>query len=169
MFWTRLGTPTTEHESGSAEEIQRLSDKGKYVAVLRSRCELRPGFDLNQMGKLEQYLAKLERNALLLAYYSNDAELGSHVDNILAWAVHRDQARSEDDLEDGGKYANVWPRIDVRERTRTNGHKKHRYLVLENVGGGTARDVKVDFNQTTAVLLGKSTTMFLKTLIAKTR
>ena len=32
-FWTRLGTPTSEAESGTAEEIQRFLDAGKPVIL----------------------------------------------------------------------------------------------------------------------------------------
>lgn len=39
MFWVRLGTPTAENESGSAEEIKRLSERGKYVAARGSMPE----------------------------------------------------------------------------------------------------------------------------------
>jgi hypothetical protein len=36
IFANRLGTPTEIAESGTAEEIHRLADSGKYVAILRS-------------------------------------------------------------------------------------------------------------------------------------
>jgi hypothetical protein len=140
MFWARLGTPTAEHESGSAEEIQRLSQKGRYVAVLRRIRDVSQDIDIGQLDKLNKYLEKLETNSLILGY-ENDAELGNFVDNILVRGVHWDLASPT-----GAKYANVWPRIDKRGRN----NRLRIYLVLENVGFGTARDVRVDFESNVA-------------------
>jgi hypothetical protein len=135
MFWGRLSTPTAEHESGTAEEIQRLGQKGKYVAVLRRVRDVPQDIDIGQLGRLKKYLDKLETNSLILGY-ENDAVLATRVDNILVRGIHYDLAGPT-----GAKYANVWPRVDKRERS----NRIRVYLVLENVGFGTARDVKVDF------------------------
>jgi hypothetical protein len=135
MFWARLGTPTALHESGSAEEIQRLSDRGKYVAILRCTRDIRPDIDIGQLDRLKKYLEKLEKNALI-SNYGHHAELATHVDNIIVRGVNRDLGGPT-----GSRYANVWPRIDRIERN----NRSRIYLRLENVGFGTARDVRVEF------------------------
>jgi hypothetical protein len=135
MFWTRLGTPTLLHESGSAEEIQRLSEQGKYVAILRCTRDFRPSIDIGQLAGLKKYMEKLEKNALILNY-EDHADLATHVDNILVRGVNLDLAGPT-----GARYANVWPRLDKTERN----NRSRIYLRLENKGFGTARDVRVEF------------------------
>src|SRR5262245_17898916 len=40
VFWTRLGTPTAEHQSGSMEEIHRLRERGVRVLIYFSTAEI---------------------------------------------------------------------------------------------------------------------------------
>ena len=40
IFWTRLGSPTTTHESGSIEEIERLRQRGARVLVYVSSAPI---------------------------------------------------------------------------------------------------------------------------------
>lgn len=157
IFAKRLGTRTAVAESGTAEEIDRLHEAGRYVAVLQSR---RPvditKVDLDQAKWLRDYLAGLQGRALILDY-ATDVELENHVDAILTAAVSRDGARaelqiqSETDTVDSSSatsgYAEVWPRVESSERIITNSKGKVRttrswYLVLENTGRAAAQDVR---------------------------
>jgi hypothetical protein len=147
VFANRLGTPTATADSGTAEEIQRLADSGKYVAVLR--CE-RPAnmrhVDLDQAKSLNEYLRKIKSNSLVFAY-STEADLMRHVDSILTNAVSRDRARAEVQLQApivvaSAKLAEVWPRVDARERLTRSGSSRDWWLVLHNTGNGPARDVR---------------------------
>lgn len=149
LFANRLGTPTASAESGTAEEINRLSESGHYVAVLRSRRSVDPGLiDLDQAQRLQEYLHKISSNSLVLAY-STDDELSQHVEAVLAQAVTRDQGRVLLQLEQSSneKAAEVWPRIDSAEEARTdtrgrlNTRRRWR-LVLSNTGDAPARNVK---------------------------
>jgi hypothetical protein len=152
LFANRLGTPTTAAESGTAEEIERIADSGRYVAVLRSRRPIDPTrIDLKQAQRLEKYLNRLESNALVLDYVTDD-ELSQRVDTVLAAAVARDQGRAELQLQQLPspslpRLAEVWPRVDSSEgvvavggRTTT---RRNWYLVLSNTGDAPARDVRV--------------------------
>ena len=40
MFWTRLGTPTGEAESGTVEEIERLIKLGRRASLRRRPCRV---------------------------------------------------------------------------------------------------------------------------------
>lgn len=152
LFANRLGTSTPNAESGTVEEIERLHELGRYVAVLRS---VRPvnlaRTDLAQASRLNDYLKSLRSGALILEY-ADDAELHAHVDTILSTAVSRDSARAELQLQaspQGGQapaVAEVWPRVlsDEKIGTDSKGRVKSRrrwYLVLANTGSAPARDV----------------------------
>ena len=65
VFATRLGTPTTNAVSGTAEEIERLQAAGKYVAILRSERQVKPSAtDPDQLKELKQYISKIEKTGL---------------------------------------------------------------------------------------------------------
>jgi hypothetical protein len=153
LFANRLGTPTASAESGTAEEIDRIANEGRYVAILRSRRPVDASrMNLQQAQKLEEYLAKVKEKALILNYASDD-ELSQQVDTILAAAVARDQGRAELQLQQeperpSGQLAEVWPRIDSSEETIRFGTnrtttRRNWYLVLANTGDAPARNVKV--------------------------
>ena len=50
VFWTRVGTPTAESESGTAEEMVRVGDAGKPVMLLGSRCYMATGAQSQRSG-----------------------------------------------------------------------------------------------------------------------
>jgi hypothetical protein len=151
LFARRLGTATRRAESGTAEEIQRLSEAGKYVGVLRSRRPVDlPASGITQLRKLEKYLSKISSTALVLEY-SNYSELVGHVNNILPAAVASDQSRSVSELADATSipqsYAEVWPRLESEDRVRTSSRGELRTsrnwsLVFANTGTSPARDVR---------------------------
>jgi hypothetical protein len=161
VFANRLGTATDVAESGTAEEIQRLAESGKYVAVLRCLRQIDPSrIDRAQAAKLDDYLAKIRQRALILNY-STDAELERNVDNILAYAVSRDETRAEMQLQVAGvlsgsavpasqpRIAEVWPRVDSSERVSTDSRgriqtSRNWRLVLHNTGSAPARDVRFE-------------------------
>ena len=71
LFADRLGTPTGTDESGTAEEIREMAEAGKPVSVLRSirtRAPLKGETAVEEKGRLETYLASLEKQALVLSY-----------------------------------------------------------------------------------------------------
>lgn len=75
VFWTRLGSPTAEHASGSVEEIERLLAKGANVMVYF--CEAPVPQDAlkdDQYSRLQE-LKRSYRERGLLANYSSIEEL----------------------------------------------------------------------------------------------
>ena len=64
VFWHRLGTPTNEHPSGTAAEIDAFRANGRPVVVLHYRRDLPEDVDLEQVRALREYLSthvKLKR------------------------------------------------------------------------------------------------------------
>lgn len=154
IFANRLGTPTEVAESGTVEEIERLHEAGRYVAVLRCRRDVNmKNVDLTQAAKLEDHVRSLQKSALVLAY-EDDAGLQRHVDNILSMAVTRGQTRAQVQLEEttrdeGSKVAEIWPRVESEERVKTDSKGRIKttrnwYLVLANTGEAPARDVSFE-------------------------
>lgn len=151
IFANRLGTATEVAESGTAEEIERLADAGRYVAVLRSVRRVDASrLDLSQAVRLEEYIKKISNNALILAY-STDADLARHVDAILMNAITRDQTQAKIGLATSARQAaEVWPHVEARERPEFGDgwrHFRNWYLVLHNTGSAPARNVNFRLDQ----------------------
>jgi hypothetical protein len=132
------------------EEIERLHELGRYVAVLRSTRPVNPApLDLEQAARLSAYLKSIQSTALVLEY-ADDSELQGHVDAILHQAVSRDVARAElqrGDPTSVAAIAEVWPRIVSEERTESDSKGRIRtrrnwYLVLTNTGTAPAVNVR---------------------------
>lgn len=98
LFWTRLGSPTAAAQSGTAEEINRISAAGKPVSVLR--C-IRPAdgstLDPEQLSSLNAYLKDLRGRALLLTY-ADSGSLATQVDTILTRLVTHDHRNTPIDM-----------------------------------------------------------------------
>ncbi len=148
IFANRMGTPTASAESGTAEEIDRLNKRNKYVAVLRSRRPVQPAsIDNAQKAALDEYMEKINKISLVLEY-SNDAELSQHVDAILTAAVAQDRGRTEGQLQaataGSEPLAQVWPRVVSEELPSTGSgsrRAKHWFLALHNTGQAPALNV----------------------------
>ena len=150
IFANRIGTPTEEAESGTAEEIQRLAESGKQVSVLRCcRPVDASRLDREQSSRLDDYLTKIRSKALVLPY-STEAELQRHVNTILAHAVSRETAQAEQQLA-ATPIAEVWPRVDSSEDVRSDAKgrihtSRDWHLVLHNAGNAAARDVRFELD-----------------------
>ncbi|GAA1306361.1 hypothetical protein [Pseudonocardia xinjiangensis] len=163
LFANRMGTPTAVAESGTAEEIQRLHQSGRYVGILRSRRFVDPAtVDHTQAQLLDNYLLGIQQQALVLEYRT-DAELENHIDAILVAAITRDRTRSDDQVDatfdvaagDSNYAAEVWPRVESADRvsTSSNGRVRTRrnwYLVLSNTGKRPAREVRFSLESDSA-------------------
>jgi len=87
-FWTRIGTATGDHISGSAEEIDRLRGQGKKVLLYFSSSPVVPdSIDPEQYQALLEYKKKL-RNEGITFNYSNISEfremLQKHLSALMA-------------------------------------------------------------------------------------
>lgn len=79
LFWSRVGTPTDNHPSGSAEEIAELRQREVPVMVyFCTRDYPQQSLDLSQIGGLRNLRCAYEREGLL-ALYSDSADLGAKV------------------------------------------------------------------------------------------
>jgi hypothetical protein len=155
LFYDRLGTPTGEAESGTAEEIEVLVEARKSVAVLVNSSPRAPlnGPALEERQRLIGYLGKLRKNALVFEY-TNSSDLMSHLNNFLSRAtgqfqqaveVSKDESPQDLDPSEG-----VWPRAEVRESVRTDSKGRIRTdrrwsLVLHNTSRGPATEVDFVF------------------------
>ena len=69
VFWTRLGTPTPQADSGTVEEIERAHNEGKRCIVYFSDKEAPPsGIDLKQYERLQEYKEELNKEGLTDTY-----------------------------------------------------------------------------------------------------
>ena len=71
IFWTRLGSPTGEFESGTIEEIQRAAKLGKPVMLYFSQREVQlEKIDINQLERLRKFKKEVYSIALVETYNS---------------------------------------------------------------------------------------------------
>lgn len=89
MFWTRLGSPTDEYDSGTIEEINVHINEGKQVFIYFCEKPIPDDVDKKQYEKLRAYRTELEMNQT--AYYSTytsdqdlEDKLMAHLDNMVA-------------------------------------------------------------------------------------
>ncbi len=70
-FWTRLGTPTGEADSGTVEEIEIFLSNGKPVMLYFSSIPVVPdNLDRGQYDALIEYRRQLEERGLISSYES---------------------------------------------------------------------------------------------------
>lgn len=155
LFYDRLGTPTGEADSGTAEEIKVLVEAGKSVAVLVNASARPPlgGSALEERKRLTEYLTDLRKTALVFEY-ANEGDLISHLNNFLsrATAQFQQSVEASKDEEPAGRDPSegVWPRAEVRESVKTDNKgrlktQRHWSLVLHNTSRGPASDVDFQF------------------------
>jgi hypothetical protein len=88
IFWSRLGTPTENYESGSVEEIDKLLQDGKRVLVYFNTSPIPQGrLEDDQFERLQKVKKRyLEQG--LLSTYENTEELKVNIQNHLASVVN---------------------------------------------------------------------------------
>ena len=73
IFWTKLGTPTTEYSSGSVEEISKHIEQGKKAFIYFSNKVVDPvKLDTEQYKKLQEYKASIKGNAFYKEFSTDD-------------------------------------------------------------------------------------------------
>jgi len=69
VFWTRIGSPTGTHPSGTIEEIERVGKDGKIVMLYFSKAKIEPdSIDLEQYQSLKEFKKKNYPNGLVESY-----------------------------------------------------------------------------------------------------
>lgn len=94
VFWSKLGTPTETHPSGSVEEIYRLIQRRARVMVyFSSRSIPQDALRSDQYDKLQEIKTRFEQNGLL-AMYSDLANLREqvnlHLTNVITELLSKD-------------------------------------------------------------------------------
>lgn len=72
LFWSRLGSPTPEAESGTVEEIERARTQGKLVHVYFSEAAYPHEVDTEQLDRLRTYRNDLQHRSLLGTFTTVD-------------------------------------------------------------------------------------------------
>jgi len=89
LFWTRLGSPTENAESGTAEEIEEFVKAGKPVLVYLSNRQYSPqAIDPEQLERLRKFMDR-NRERLLIRRYDTIEELKELLRRHLPATVRR--------------------------------------------------------------------------------
>jgi hypothetical protein len=160
IFWTRLGTPTSEAESGTAEEIELFIKSGKPVLLYFSSEPVVPeSVDPNQYAPLTDFRKGLEGRGLVDRFASPE-ELRRKVTAALTRTIRERFARDggpheETAVDDKAgvrrQHASLLAQIQ-REREMRGVSKSGRpqystreRLIILNQGTGPAEQLTFDF------------------------
>lgn len=136
VFWTRLGTPTDEAKSGTAEEIGRFMVAGKPVHLYFSDRPATPTIiDTDQLDVLKDYKQELSSQGLL-GEFSDSEELARQVTVALT-----NDVRQLGGIETGAVQPLIVepPRIEIQQ-TKSKGSAE---VLVRNTGPIAAEKVTV--------------------------
>jgi nucleoside 2-deoxyribosyltransferase len=164
LFWTRLGTRTSEGDSGTAEEINRCIGQDKPVAVYFSEMPIVPAsVDLEEYQRLKHFRSDLQQRGLIDTYADPD-DLLMKVHALLT-RLANDRFRVDTDNATPGKEggpstirgAQLLAQVDTeREMRGFSRSGKPQYttrhqLVLQNVGSVTVTNLRLEFQAPNAL------------------
>lgn len=86
LFWSKLGSPTSGHESGTVEELERTVERGLPALVYFCTRNLPNDTDPEQLRRLRDYKTKI-KNSVKWGDYSTEDSLGKHIAHHLTTAV----------------------------------------------------------------------------------
>lgn len=102
VFWTRLGTPTGKHESGTVEEIEEFLKDGKPVLLYFSNQPVIPNsVDPEQYQKVKDF-QKQVKDSVLYAEYSSVAEFRELLSQHLTHISHQVEGTAVEPSAAGG-------------------------------------------------------------------
>lgn len=88
IFWSRVGSPTSAHASGSVEEIELLRDRGAEVMVyFCSRDVPQARLQDDQFARLQQIKSHYEQHGLLATFSSVEqlhGQVALHLSNLVS-------------------------------------------------------------------------------------
>lgn len=132
VFWSRVGTPTAEYDSGSVEEVDRLVRRGAKVMLYRSSRPIPPDkLDTRQFDKLKGLLESY-RDRGLLGQFADINELRELVNKDLSLLLGR-----EPHIE------GVPPSSGVETATRPDVRVKTRVVVTPAATSGTETALQI--------------------------
>ncbi len=148
LFGGRLGSPTPEAASGTAEEVDRALGLGKPVHLYFSTAPLPNDIDTSQLEALRRFKESMQERGLL-GEFSNPEQLGYEV-----WrAIEHDISRFAVDENDDRRHAHgvdflVQPHqerevsgLDSRGAPR---YRTNHWLEITNRGGKDAEEVRFE-------------------------
>jgi hypothetical protein len=157
IFWTRLGTPTSEAASGTAEEINRFIEASKPVLLYFSSQPVTPeSVDPEQYAKLTDFRSTMQSSGLIDGYVSAD-DLRYKVTAALTRTIRDRFGRTTSDRIDevssasSGPSASLLARIEKEREMSgfsTTGRPRYsnRYhLSILNRGTVAAENLSFDF------------------------
>lgn len=97
VFWTRIGTPTPEAESGTVEEIERAAAEGRRCIVYFSDKAAPPStIEKQQYERLQKYKNELNQRGLTCLYEDNSEfreKVSRHITTAIQEIVREDKER----------------------------------------------------------------------------
>ncbi len=121
IFWSRLGTPTASHPSGSAEEIARLLQRDARVMVYRKKAPVPQEYlKTDDYRRLQDVLERYRQSGLLGEFDAVDQlrdAFQAHVTTFVSQLVARDRAGSMP-VPSSGTVTAPMPDVRVRARAR---------------------------------------------------
>ena len=157
VFWTRLGTPTSEAESGTAEEIERLIEAGKPVLLYFSSEPVAPDIiEADQHSRLVAFGQALEKRGLV-DRFSTTEDLRRKASAAMTrtirdrFAIPFEPGEATDMLTAKGPrarlVANVNREREVRGFSRAGKpqYTTRKRLVIENRGSDAAENLTFQF------------------------
>jgi hypothetical protein len=154
IFWARIGTPTPEAKSGTAEEIERASAEGKRCIVYFSEKPILPSDDQQQYDQLRLYREELRKKGLTGSYI-NTQDFGEQVFRHITKAIE-EITREERDRKAAEQEAIITERaieLDTQVDQKTNPQRINltnltdakqtiKYLADHNFGTQELEDIK---------------------------
>jgi hypothetical protein len=155
VFWTRLGTPTSEAESGTVEEIERCIAAGKPVLLyFSSKPVVLDSVDQDEYARLKNVQKDFQGRGLVDGFESEE-ELYRKVTAALTKTIRHHFALSIEPTEalgdaDGSPRAVILARINRERELRdfsssgTPRYTTRERLVIENRGSAAAEDLVIE-------------------------
>lgn len=95
LFWSRLGTPTRQFESGSVEEVRKLINRSARVLVYFSQRAIpKDIFDIAQLTKLEEFRKEIEKEGFLGKYsdiHNLREQVLLHITSVMVNLISKDR------------------------------------------------------------------------------
>lgn len=139
LFHTRLGSPTDRAESGTAEEIEEAQKQGTPVHVYFSREPIPHDADTDELDRVRRYESSLRAEGLL-GEFSSLEDLDRKVFAALQSDVEKAGASAA-----SGQGGSKGPEASFRVWLDKSGGSDR--LVLENIGGGPAQNLRIVKNE----------------------
>jgi hypothetical protein len=144
IFWTRLGSPTGEHSSGTVEEIEEFLSAGKPVMLYFSNKDIPSDVNLEQLQLLRDFKSKMKDRCLFFEY--NDLiELKDHVSRHISLEINGEGPKREASRDSETTKGNA-ARTVVSEEIYFEDYEKDGKIKSFLVKGSTQR-IKAELKQ----------------------